>query len=157
MTMSDAEYVGKKGIACPACGQSDQPLEGGPVEVDEGVAWQEVTCPVCGASWGDQYRLFGYDGLTDGPEIHPLFHTLRADEVAECLEGIPSGSDLYCRLWDIVGVMPGITEGLANIDDLCPGDVRSEELALSTYWHLLSQEHRDELNRLAALRESGME
>ena len=58
-------YVNSRGQVCPVC-YSQSSLEGGPVEIDGGVAVQEVTCEVCGSSWNDLYELYGYSELVEG-------------------------------------------------------------------------------------------
>lgn len=50
-------YLENCGTKCPCCG-SDQ-IEGGHVEVDEGGAWQHITCRDCDSSWNDVYKLVG--------------------------------------------------------------------------------------------------
>ena len=51
-------YVAAKGLYCPCCNSID--VSGGQVQVEAGIAWQEVTCSDCGASWNDQYTLTSY-------------------------------------------------------------------------------------------------
>ena len=64
LTAADARaYVAGGGIRCPYCRDDD--ISGGPVEVEAGGAWQEVTCSGCGAAWRDVYTLAGLD-LLDG-------------------------------------------------------------------------------------------
>ena len=60
-SLTDAEYVAKLGTRCPVC-QSTQ-LEGGSVNIDGGVASQDIWCKTCGASWNDTYTLTGYTDL----------------------------------------------------------------------------------------------
>lgn len=43
---------------CPNCGADD--IEGRHVEIDSQIAWQDVSCSVCEASWRDTYALTGY-------------------------------------------------------------------------------------------------
>lgn len=52
-------YIDSRGATCPFCGASD--LEGGPVQIDGGTAWQSVTCPECGGCWDDLYALTGIE------------------------------------------------------------------------------------------------
>ena len=59
--LTDAEYVAKLGTNCPVC-QSTQ-LGGSSVDIDGGVASQDVYCKTCGASWNDTYTLTGYTNL----------------------------------------------------------------------------------------------
>lgn len=57
----EQKYVSAKGTRClnPACNSSN--LEGQGVEIDAGIASQEVICPECGWSWTDLYQLIGVD------------------------------------------------------------------------------------------------
>lgn len=59
--MTSAEYVSKKGVQCPVCRDTD--IEGGPIEIDAGRAYQDIRCMVCGAYWTDTYELTGYQDL----------------------------------------------------------------------------------------------
>lgn len=54
-------YVQRGGCRCPACG--DERIEGDPVEIMGGSAYQDVTCTECGATWTDVYELTGYTNL----------------------------------------------------------------------------------------------
>lgn len=65
MTMSQEEYVKKRGLQCPNCA-SDQ-LEGDSVEIDAGIAWQKVSCLDCDSSWTDCYDLTGFNQLQVSP------------------------------------------------------------------------------------------
>ncbi|HYW76705.1 MAG TPA: hypothetical protein VFA48_08780 [Gammaproteobacteria bacterium] len=51
------EYLRTRGVRCLYCGSDD--LHAGASEFDAGLAWQEVSCGHCGASWQDQYTLTG--------------------------------------------------------------------------------------------------
>jgi transposase-like protein len=51
------EYTDYGGIICPYCGSQD--ITGQDVEIDEGVASQEVDCSNCDKTWTDQYDLVG--------------------------------------------------------------------------------------------------
>ena len=62
-TTSD-EYARLSGIYCPMCG--DDNIEGESVQIDGGVAWQEITCSACLSTWNDVYNLVGYDTLKEG-------------------------------------------------------------------------------------------
>lgn len=55
---SDAWYVKRQGVICPYC-ESDL-LEGGAVEIEGGLAFQEIFCLSCGKTWTDKYKLIGY-------------------------------------------------------------------------------------------------
>jgi hypothetical protein len=48
-------YLKRSGDHCPYC--SAQDIEGGPIEVDGGCAWQEIQCHVCRMMWHDVYQL----------------------------------------------------------------------------------------------------
>jgi hypothetical protein len=50
------EYVARNGKVCPYCGKVDGP-EGGPIEVENNEATQEVVCNGCNASWVDLFDL----------------------------------------------------------------------------------------------------
>ena len=71
------------------------------------------------------------------PPPHDLFKYRSADEVAECWDGV--SPSLYKALWnDVVHTM-----SFANVEE-------DEELSvLANFWHLLSNEHKVELNDLA--------
>jgi hypothetical protein len=51
------QYLRSSGVCCPVCGSDD--IEGGSVEINEGVATQYIRCRAdgCGATWTDIYRL----------------------------------------------------------------------------------------------------
>lgn len=49
------EYLKAGGIFCPFCKCTD--IIGGPVEIEEGWALQEMTCSECHGVWQDQYKL----------------------------------------------------------------------------------------------------
>jgi DNA-directed RNA polymerase subunit RPC12/RpoP len=52
-----AKYLASGGNECPYC---DGPVEADRgVEVDAGIAWQNVKCNRCGAEWIDEYKLVG--------------------------------------------------------------------------------------------------
>lgn len=59
--LSSEEYVSRTGSHCPAC-ESDN-IVGRSVEIDAGIAWQEMYCNACSASWNDVYKLIAYDNL----------------------------------------------------------------------------------------------
>jgi hypothetical protein len=72
-----AEYIENGGVCCPECGETD--IEGGSVDVQQGCAFQEIDCNVCGASWVDRYQLVAImdlkqntEEVTDGGNIHQL-------------------------------------------------------------------------------------
>ena len=58
--MSDKEYVATGGSKCPHCGE--EAIEGnGSIELDNGIAWQDVGCGACNNTWVDVYKLVGWD------------------------------------------------------------------------------------------------
>lgn len=59
--LTEKEYAATYGTKCPSC-RSDA-IEGGSFSTEAGVAWQEVTCLICAASWTDLYTLTGYSNL----------------------------------------------------------------------------------------------
>jgi hypothetical protein len=50
-------YIEGGGARCPFC-ESEQ-IEGGPVEIDYGRAFQEMGCIDCDKTWNDVYALTG--------------------------------------------------------------------------------------------------
>jgi len=49
------KYIMSGGNECPLCGSDD--IEGGFVEIDNGGAWQPVSCNQCHAEWSDVYNM----------------------------------------------------------------------------------------------------
>jgi len=49
------EYISGGGVLCPYC-KSDKLLTE-PFECDLGIAWQAISCSVCGEEWRDCYNL----------------------------------------------------------------------------------------------------
>ena len=80
--------------------------------------------------------------MTNKPD--KLFEITRADEVAECWEGVSDA--LYRALWN--KVVPAM-KPLNNIEDSGPFDHVGVE-SLASHWALLSEDEQAELNRLAA-------
>jgi hypothetical protein len=74
---------------------------------------------------------------------HASFSTIRADEVAECWEGV--GGDLYSVLWNVI--VPH-QRPIPNLEDSGPADHVGHE-CLASHWHRLDPEIQTELNRLA--------
>ena len=60
--MTQAEYLLHQGGKCPACTSTD--VEAGHQEANGNVAWVEVKCGECGATWKEVYVLTGYSRLT---------------------------------------------------------------------------------------------
>ena len=59
--ISQAEY--KVDERCPVC--ESTMVEGGHVDINNGHAYQNITCTDCGASWKDVYKLQQYRNLHD--------------------------------------------------------------------------------------------
>lgn len=79
---------------------------------------------------------------------HDTFKTIRADEVAECWNGV--GDALYTKLWN--EIVP-LQKRIPNIEDTGPHDhVGFENLA--AHWHLLTPDEQDRLNKLAEAQEA---
>jgi hypothetical protein len=78
---------------------------------------------------------------------HMEFEYNRADEVAECWDGIPK--ELYAKLWN--DIVP-LQKNIPNIEDSGPADhVGFENLA--SHWHMLTEDEQWFLNSLAIKRE----
>ena len=81
---------------------------------------------------------------------NPCFEYLRADEVAECWDGIPS--ELYRSLWTIASKQKPIP----NLEDSGPMDHVGHE-NLAAHWKDLTKEEQKTLNRLAEARDKEWE
>ena len=74
---------------------------------------------------------------------HPAFEYTRADEVAECWDGVPE--ELYRKLWRVI--VPK-QKPIPNLEDSGPADhVGFENLA--AHWSDLSEDEQQLLNELA--------
>lgn len=62
-------YIKAGGIYCPYCGSEE--IEGRIVEVDQGIARQEIRCVECRADWQDQYRLIAICNCPDHDRGNP--------------------------------------------------------------------------------------
>jgi hypothetical protein len=71
------------------------------------------------------------------------FEYIRADEVAECWEGV--SKELYATLWNVI--VPW-QKPIPNIEDSGPADHVGHE-NLAAHWHLLNEGEQLELNALA--------
>lgn len=81
------------------------------------------------------------------PKANEAFKYVRADEVAECWDGV--SDSLYQSLWNkVVANMPP----MPNLEDFGPADMVGVH-NLAQFWHLLSEEEQTELNALAELRD----
>ncbi len=76
------------------------------------------------------------------------FELTRADEVAECWEGIPEA--LYIKLWN--EIVPK-QKPIPNIEDNGPHDVIGIG-NLASHWDLLTEDEQKLLNDLAEKREA---
>jgi hypothetical protein len=79
---------------------------------------------------------------------HMSFEYSRADEVAECWDGI--GQALYTFLWDII--VP-LQKPIPNLEDSGPHDHVGHE-NLASHWHLLPEDYQVYLNALAEKRDA---
>lgn len=59
-------YIEASGQYCPVCKGHD--ISGGYIEIDGGVAWQEVDCGECGATWTDEYDLARVSNVRKGED-----------------------------------------------------------------------------------------
>lgn len=76
------------------------------------------------------------------------FELFRADEIAECWDGIPA--ELYQTLWNVI--VPH-QKPIPNLEDSGPHDHIGHE-NLAKYWHMLSPDEQTYLNSLAEKREA---
>jgi len=84
------KYIENMGVSCPFCCDCMN-LEGGPVEVDAGEAWQEIKCTSCGEEWTDLYTLTGIERTyEDDYDIDRI----EEKEAAEAPLGEGEGEDL---------------------------------------------------------------
>lgn len=82
---------------------------------------------------------------------HETFEYIRADEVAECWDGV--GHELYGKLWNDIVVLQ---KNIPNLEDSGPHDhVGFENLA--SHWHLLTEDEQRHLNALAEDQEAKFE
>lgn len=58
---SQKSYINDGGCYCPVCNSAN--VYGGNIQIDDGIAWQEIGCGECSASWRDFYKLAGYENL----------------------------------------------------------------------------------------------
>jgi hypothetical protein len=63
MPLTEQEYVNKLGLACPNCYKTEGVDAWDRAEVDDGVAWQNISCSLCEANWVDIYYLAEYADL----------------------------------------------------------------------------------------------
>ena len=63
--MTQCQYVKvNNGLHCPECGSPH--LDGGPVEIEAGEAWQVISCLDCCGTWRDVYTLTRFEGFREG-------------------------------------------------------------------------------------------
>ncbi len=56
------QYARQMGLQCPYC-QSETIAPTGQMESDAGLAWREIACHECQATWTESFGLVGYAGL----------------------------------------------------------------------------------------------
>ena len=61
--MTSVDYVKERGERCPAC--RNPQTEGGPVDIVDTRAEQEMSCTECDSTWKDIYKLTGFVELDD--------------------------------------------------------------------------------------------
>jgi len=62
-----SNYLATGGLRCPRCNSSE--IEGnGNVELDAGIAWQNIVCNTCEFEWADVYQLVSVDPSDDPGE-----------------------------------------------------------------------------------------
>jgi hypothetical protein len=76
--MGVRRYVQSGGAFCIYCESQD--IEGGEVTIEDGLAFQEITCAACHATWTDVYHLkmYVYPRPGDAPpekEAHGQDHS----------------------------------------------------------------------------------
>lgn len=77
-------------------------------------------------------------------KAHASFEYTRADEVAECWNGVPEA--LYLKLWNEIVLLQ---KSISNLEDSGPHDHIGHE-NLASHWHLLTTAEQELLNSLAA-------
>lgn len=55
------DYACDNASICPVC--ESGMIEGDVIDINEGRAYQDITCTECGSSWTDVYRIEKYDNL----------------------------------------------------------------------------------------------
>jgi hypothetical protein len=78
---------------------------------------------------------------------HMEFELCRADEVAECWDGI--SEELYLKLWNEIVILQ---KPIPNLEDSGPHDHIGFE-SLAEHWHLLTDDEQVYLNDLAVKRD----
>ena len=61
--MTVLQYMTNGACKCPVCHSEE--IEGGPIEIDAGQAWQPMSCNACPATWNDVYKLTGFSELKE--------------------------------------------------------------------------------------------
>ena len=64
--LTEEEYVEQGGLACPSCGSTEGPHDGGLPEYYTGGMNQDEKCYECGATWTSVYKLEGYEEAKGG-------------------------------------------------------------------------------------------
>ena len=82
---------------------------------------------------------------------HQALELSRADEVAECWDGI--GEELYAKLWNEI---VSLQKPIPNLEDSGPHDHIGFE-SLASHWHILTEAEQVYLNSLAVKRDEEWE
>ena len=61
--LTEQQYIDKLGLTCPNCYKTEGVDAWDRAEIDDGVAWQNISCSLCEADWVDNYSLVGYSDL----------------------------------------------------------------------------------------------
>ena len=78
---------------------------------------------------------------------HEAFEYSRADEVAECWDGV--GEALYAKLWNEIVILQ---KAIPNLEDTGPADHVGFE-CLASHWDILTEQEQKHLNALAEARD----
>lgn len=82
-----AAYIKDGGGGCPFCGPDGEIVNAGHIEIDHGLATQEVECK-CGAAWEDIYDLGGVAVWEPEPaDKGETFEIIRPEPEPEATEG----------------------------------------------------------------------
>lgn len=62
--LTNDEYLAEGGLVCPGC-RSDN-IEADRMQCDSKIAWCDVSCHNCNATWTDNYALVEYVDFKEG-------------------------------------------------------------------------------------------
>lgn len=103
-------YVAAGGCACPVCGSSE--ISGGPIDKEDSVYIQEMSCSSCEATWNDVLKLEDISDLQYGKRVVELklggtsygkqainrqLDTVVGDLIHVDIKGAPDSDQLYCE------------------------------------------------------------